>query len=205
MSNAKQVVQATNDLHRLIEETTRLADERAKENRLKEQELSLKQEELNQHQIELDQRQQVLDQETRRLETERQANIKRDRVNADLMQRYINAMDLLVTIDGNFGETVQINQEDIRDLRREVQDLTQTVLALLARSIADMNESKTALQIWDNRATWRDQLRQHEENLQYLEQQAAGYGSLDVPVKKMNEIRREQKAIEDLRIKLGVE
>lgn len=90
---------------------------------------------------------------------------------------------------------------EVRQLKSEMEQLqSNMVLLLTERNPVKITQAIDEL---DNILTIKKQLKQRRKNLAQLEEQAAKYGSLDVPLKLQNSIEAEQEKIVELEEKLA--
>lgn len=120
---------------------------------------------------------------------EREATVK---LRAEV-ERFISELrNLSEDISANIAAS-QLSRNKIDRLSQEIGDLEQGLYAVLSRDLAEMRRSKDRLGQHIER---RQELETHYRNLEKLQQQAAEYGPLDIPLKTSN-------AIEALKAKIA--
>lgn len=181
---------ALKNLQQLFQAQAELAEQQATANRLKEDELRVERDKAENHRRELDLQAQdmALKRETlNRAETRLQ----------EVIQRYIQAEAKLITTDDSYGETVQRVIDRLKRIEDAVRDIEKGVLALLTRDGAGIQESRDAIRLRRQLEQVEDLITQHYDNLHALKERAARRGD-DVPVALLNDIKREEEAIENL-------
>lgn len=117
------------------------------------------------------------------------------------VQRLINELDTLADEIAGYTSGQQLVANEVRQLKSEIESLQSNMVLLLT----ERNPIKVtqAIEDLDNILTLKKQLRQHIKNLAQLQEQAAKYGLLDVPLKIQNSIMAEQEKIDELQEKLN--
>lgn len=117
------------------------------------------------------------------------------------VQRLINELDTLADEISAYTSGQQLIVQEVRQLKSEIEGLQSNMVLLLT----ERNPIKVtqAIDELENNLTLKKQLRQHRRNLAQLNEQAAKYGSLDVPLKLQNSIEAEQEKIAELEEKLN--
>ena len=112
---------------------------------------------------------------------EREATVK---LRAEVERMVTALRELGEDITANIAAD-QLSRNKIDRLSSEVGDLEQGFYAVLSRDLAEMRRSKDRLGQHIDR---RKQLQLHYGNLEKLEEQAASYGPLEIPLKVSNQI-----------------
>lgn len=189
--NHSEVNQAADLLHELLQTQTRLAEEKAEENRLERLIVDQKQREL-----ELQDKQLAMEREVENRREARLNEILQRLVRSDeQMQGYVNK---LVTTDDVFGETVQRVIDTQRAFRDTLLDCLRALHVILSRNPDDLRQTRPLINS-------QIELLQYQDNLDKLRLDAARYGSLDVPLKLQNEIERTEKRIEELTARIAAQ
>lgn len=183
-------------LQELLSIQTELATAQAEANRLTAEELRVRAGEVENERRKIDLQAQGLAIEKERM---RRAEARLQEV----IQRYSQAENLLITTDDSYGETVQRVIETQREIRDAQRDNEKALIALLTKNIDDLTDARQVLRGRRLRETVQDELLQREENLADLELRAAKYGSLNVPTGLRNEIEAERQRIEELTTRLA--
>lgn len=186
---------AISKLQQVLDSHSELAKAQNDANKLKEEELKLERDKAENHRRELDLQSQDL-------------ALKRETLNRaesrlqEIVQRYVNAENKLITIDDAFGETVQRLIEQLREVQDALRDVEKALLALLTRESTEIHESRQSIKSRREKEKLQDLLLQHTKNLYELEQRAARRGAGNVPVDLINDIEQEKKIIAELDAKL---
>lgn len=188
--------QATDYLKQLLDTQTELAVQQAEANRLKSEELAIERIKAENHSRELDIQAQGLAIERERL-NRAEARLQ------EVVQRYSIASEKLITLDDSFGETVQRIIASSREIVGALIDVEKAQYALLTKNVDDLQESKRIVPGGLRRLRIQELLLQYQETLHNLQLQAAGHGSLDVPVRLTNEIDKTLEKIEELEQQLN--
>lgn len=117
------------------------------------------------------------------------------------VQRLIDELDILADEIAAYTSGQQLVVQEVRQLKSEMEQLQSNMVLLLT----ERNPIKVtqAIEDLENNLTTKKQLRQHRRNLAQLNEQAAKYGSLDVPLKIQNSIEAELETIAELEQKLN--
>lgn len=188
-NHRSEVNEAATLLHELLQTQTRLAEEKAEENRL--------------DRLIVEQKQRELDLRDKQLAAEIEAEKRRERRLDEVLQRLIRSDERmqsyvaqLVTTDDAFGETVQWIIEAHRHIRTVLLDCLRALYVLLSRNSDDLRQTRPVIQA-------QLELLQQEDNLDRLRLDAAKHGALDVPLKLRNEIAATEERIAELRARIA--
>ena len=108
------------------------------------------------------------------------------------VQRLILELDKLAEQIGASISAQQLQAAQIKGLREDVGKIDDNMVLLLTE------HSPQAVKVAIEETGKRKLIRQHRKNLDKLLEQAAEYGSSDMPLHIQNKIDREQQALDDL-------
>jgi len=175
----------------ILSQVAELARVQTEANQLKIDELAIQRQEAENTMRELDMQAQTIALERERL------NRAETRLQEFILRSSEQGLKM-ITLDDNFGETVQRLLIAVRQLIGAQIDVEKAVYALLTQNSYEIKESRLASPKRLERLRQQELLIEHQNTLHNLQLQQASYGSLDTPVKIIRQIEKEQEAIEEL-------
>ena len=116
------------------------------------------------------------------------------------VQRLINELDTLADEIAASILAEKLMAREVGQVKSQMERLeSNMVLLLTERNPVKITQAIDQL---ENSLTLKKQLRQHKKNLEHFQEQAAGYGSLDVPLKLTNQIEAELEKIASIKEQL---
>jgi len=181
----------TQDAANILSQVAELARVQTEANQLKIDELAIQRQAAENKMRELDMQAQTIALERERL------NRAETRLQEFILRSSEQGLKM-ITLDDNFGETVQRLLIAVRQLIGAQIDVEKAVYALLTQNSYEIKESRLASPKRLERLRQQELLIEHQNTLHNLQLQQASYGSLDTPVKIIRQIEKEHEAIEEL-------
>lgn len=117
------------------------------------------------------------------------------------VQRLINELDKLADEMAASILAEKLMAREVGQIRSEMESLQSTMILLLTeRNPVKVTEAIDEL---DSILSKKKQLKQHKRNLSHLQEQAAKFGSLDIPLKLANQIEAELEKIAEIEDELN--
>lgn len=117
------------------------------------------------------------------------------------VQRLINELDKLADEIAASILAQKLQAHELGQVKTEMEQMqSNMVLLLTERNPVKITQAINEL---DNIVTLKKQLRQHKRNLGQLQEQAAKFGQLDIPLKTTNQIEAELEKIVEIEEKLN--